>query len=138
MVLDEIGVKITGAVASLTRATNFFEGDMPDDPTNCVAIMESAGAAPEHDLGLGVLRTEEAVFQVIVRNSTFSTGRALVIDPKYAKAENNLGYALHGKGDVDGAIAAHRRALEIDPQAPQPANNLLQVLIKKLNAGKQN
>lgn len=78
MVLDEIGVKITGAVASLTRATNFFEGDMPDDPTNCVAIMESAGAAPEHDLGLGVLRTEEAVFQVIVRNSTFSTGRALV------------------------------------------------------------
>jgi len=78
MLLDEIGVKVTGAVASLTRATNCFEGDMPDDPANCVAIMEYSGPAPDHDLGTGVIRLENATFQVVVRNQTFATGRALV------------------------------------------------------------
>ena len=38
------------------------------------------------------------------------------LDPKYALAHYNLGRALHGKGDVDGAIGSFREAIRLDPK----------------------
>jgi tetratricopeptide (TPR) repeat protein/tRNA A-37 threonylcarbamoyl transferase component Bud32 len=40
---------------------------------------------------------------------------ALEIRPKDHLAHNNLGLALRAKGDVDGAIAAHREAIRLKP-----------------------
>lgn len=49
-------------------------------------------------------RSEVALWQSTVR-----------LSPHKARAHNNLGYALYEAGDVAGAEAAYRRALELDP-----------------------
>jgi hypothetical protein len=50
--------------------------------------------------------------------------RALALDPRQAKAHNNLGAVLHMQGRLDEAIASYRRALELDPALPQASQNL--------------
>ena len=42
--------------------------------------------------------------------------KAIALDPKYAKAHYNLGYALQGKGQVDEAIACYQKAIALDPK----------------------
>lgn len=41
--------------------------------------------------------------------------RAVELDPRSTFAWNNLGWVRAEEGDVDGAIAAFRRTLELDP-----------------------
>src|SRR5262249_18770519 len=50
--------------------------------------------------------------------------KALELDPKHAKAHNNLGFALYDKHDWDGAIACYKKALELDPKHANAHNNL--------------
>jgi tetratricopeptide (TPR) repeat protein len=50
--------------------------------------------------------------------------KAITIDPKNAKAHNNLGNALRDKGLVDEAIAAHRQAIALDPKLAAAHTNL--------------
>jgi tetratricopeptide (TPR) repeat protein len=57
--------------------------------------------------------------------------RALELDPKLALAHNNLGNALHVKGDLGGAIACYRRALELDPRYAKAHGALGQVLLQQ-------
>jgi hypothetical protein len=42
--------------------------------------------------------------------------QAIALDPKDAKAHNNLGLALHAKGDLDGAVACFKKAIALDPK----------------------
>ena len=42
--------------------------------------------------------------------------KAIEIDPKYAQAYNNRGYAYEAKGEHDRAIADYDKAIEIDPE----------------------
>jgi tetratricopeptide (TPR) repeat protein/serine/threonine protein kinase len=41
---------------------------------------------------------------------------ALALDPKYAKAQNNLGIVLQKKGQLEQAIACFEKALALDPK----------------------
>ena len=43
--------------------------------------------------------------------------------PDFPEAENNLGVVLAGKGLLDDAITAHRRALELNPRYADAAAN---------------
>ena len=43
-------------------------------------------------------------------------GPPALCDPNNALAHNNLGTALQGKGDLDGAIEHYKQALQIDPK----------------------
>ena len=46
--------------------------------------------------------------------------KAIKLDPKFARAHNNLGIALNDKGQLDEAIASYRKAIELDPKLPWP------------------
>jgi tetratricopeptide (TPR) repeat protein len=45
--------------------------------------------------------------------------------------QSNLGYLLARKGDLDGAVAAWREAIRLDPKYPPPYANLGEALEKK-------
>lgn len=49
---------------------------------------------------------------------------ALEIDPKLAIAWNGLSMALRQQGDLDGAIAAAQRLVELEPEDPLSHTNL--------------
>jgi tetratricopeptide (TPR) repeat protein len=49
---------------------------------------------------------------------------AVAAAPDNHAAHNNLGVALKAKGDVDGAIACYRKAIELDPKFAGAHNNL--------------
>jgi tetratricopeptide (TPR) repeat protein len=51
-------------------------------------------------------------------------------DPRHVKAQNNLGQALEGRNEIEGAMAAYRRAIEIDRDSPKPSE------LPLLNLGK--
>ncbi len=49
---------------------------------------------------------------------------ARALRPEHLTTWNNLGFALYTQSDFDGAIAALRGAIRIDPAYPSPHNNL--------------
>ena len=49
---------------------------------------------------------------------------ARALRPEHLTTWNNLGYALYMQSDFDGAAAALRGAIRIDPMYPSPHNNL--------------
>jgi tetratricopeptide (TPR) repeat protein len=53
-----------------------------------------------------------------------SLRKAIAIDPKLARAHNNLGRALMEKGEGDEAIACYRKAIEIAPRYAEAHTNL--------------
>lgn len=54
-----------------TVGTSIFESTLPDDPDNCLAVIDTGGPAQDTNL-TWVRRT----FQVIVRNTSYATGHA--------------------------------------------------------------
>jgi arabinofuranosyltransferase len=66
-----------------------------------------------------IARLDEAIAQYRV---------ALDIAPDDAKAHNDLGLLLFGRGQIDEAMAEYRKALEIKPDFAQAHNNLGLVL----------
>jgi tetratricopeptide (TPR) repeat protein len=59
--------------------------------------------------------------------------KALKIKPDYAKAHNNLGFALLQKGNVDEAIVHYQQALQINPDIAGTCYNLGIALLQKGN-----
>jgi uncharacterized protein (TIGR02996 family) len=57
-----------------------------------------------------------------------SLERAVERNPSFANAWNNLGYERERKGDKDGALAAYRRALEIEAGNDYARRNLSKLL----------
>ncbi len=74
MLLPELGTYLQTAGIG-TLGTDLFLGELPANPDNCVAILEYGGMAPEHDLGTTALRYEFPRVQVVVRNTSYATGR---------------------------------------------------------------
>lgn len=56
-------------IASL--ATNLFYGYLPDEPDNCIAVLDTGGSEPDN-----YLPTKEPTFQVFIRWASYSTGKA--------------------------------------------------------------
>jgi len=76
--LEDLGGYLDEQLASLTLGTNLFYGLLPETVDNCVAIYENAGAPPNFTMGSNNLPTlERPQLQVIVRNTSYSTGRTL-------------------------------------------------------------
>jgi tetratricopeptide (TPR) repeat protein/serine/threonine protein kinase len=55
--------------------------------------------------------------------------RSLELEPKNARALDNLGLILRSKRQGEQAIAAHRKALELDPELPHVRRNLALALM---------
>ncbi len=49
---------------------------------------------------------------------------AVALRPESPGANNDLGIALHKKGQFDAAIASYKKAIELDPKYPAAHNNL--------------
>ena len=65
---------ITDRLATLnlgTAGTNLFQGYLPNDPINSIAVINTGGTAPDMDIP-----TKSPTFQVLVRNNDFLTGEA--------------------------------------------------------------
>jgi Flp pilus assembly protein TadD len=56
---------------------------------------------------------------------------ALALDPGLAIAWNGLGTALARQGDLDGAIEAGRRLVELEPEDPLSHTNLSLLYVRK-------
>jgi protein O-mannosyl-transferase len=60
---------------------------------------------------------------------------AVDIDPKYARAQHNLGVAMARKGNLDNAIAHFRSAIETDGRYPEPRYSLGMILYSRGQIG---
>lgn len=56
-----------------TVGTDLFQGHLPNDPVNCIAVMNTGGTAPDMDIP-----TKSPTFQVFVRHTDYATGEARV------------------------------------------------------------
>lgn len=78
VMLDDIGAYIDTNFVSLTLGNNLFLSLLPETPANVVAVIENSGMAPVFTQGSSHLpRIERPEIQVLVRNDTYSAGRAL-------------------------------------------------------------
>jgi len=59
-----------------------------------------------------------------VERARASYERAVALDPRHARAHNNLGSLLHLRGDRAAAIGCYQRALEACADLPDPHRNL--------------
>lgn len=84
---------------------------------------------PQPHIQLGLALEHQGRFDDAIKQFQ----RVLGIDPKSAKAYNNIGEAWIGKAELtkappDKAVAAYRRAIEVDPSYSRSYNNLGLVL----------
>ena len=60
--------------------------------------------------------------------------RAVELRPSWARAHSRVGAALHGSGDLEGALAAYKRAVEVDPSQSAAAEQVKAVGLALRNA----
>jgi len=60
-------------------------------------------------------------------------GKAIEIDPKSAKAHNNIGVAFVLSGDNNKAVSEFEEAIKLDPELGKPYINLASILINEGN-----
>jgi Flp pilus assembly protein TadD len=88
---------------------------------------------PEAWYGLGRIRFTQQRFQ----EAANCFERALVLDPRSVKAENNLGLSYGGLNRTEDAISAYRKAIEWQQGRPHPSEQpLLNLGIELLHQGK--
>lgn len=63
--LEDLEIGIVG--------TTIFKSYMPPTPDNCIAVLDTGGVEPDHDLP-----TKHPTFQVLVRSTDYATGKALL------------------------------------------------------------
>jgi tetratricopeptide (TPR) repeat protein len=102
-----------GQVATLlARAAQFLEARRPADaiaPLREAALLQSADATIQHDLGLACLEVD------LLPEAIAALQRAVAINPRYADAHFRMGIALEKLGDVRSAVAAYDRATGLQP-----------------------
>ena len=79
--LEDLGGYLDTQLASVTLGTNLFYSLMPETVSNCVTLYENAGAPPVFTQGTQNLPVlERPQLQFLLRNSSYSAGRALAED----------------------------------------------------------
>ena len=73
MIIDDISKDIETSNTTLSLKTNLFKGFMPDNPDNCVVVLDTGGAAPDKDIPTG-----SPTFQILVRDKNYKTGHDLM------------------------------------------------------------
>jgi tetratricopeptide (TPR) repeat protein len=102
--------------ALLAHATHFLRAGRPADaivPLREAARWLPGNAAIWHDLGLVCLECGQLSEAIQALRS------AIAIDPGFHDSHLRLGIALEFAGSPDGALAAYRRAAELESGAPQ-------------------
>ena len=95
MLVDDIA-SLLATKSVGTVGTDMFIGHMPDTPSNCIALMQNSGSAPEM-AGSIIGQIERPRLVIRVRNSTYLNGQN--------KARDVL-KALHTEGEI--ALNGHR------------------------------
>ncbi|MGA8939358.1 MAG: tetratricopeptide repeat protein [Acidobacteriaceae bacterium] len=107
--------------------------DMADADHWMIAAVRMDPADPEAWYGLGRIRYSQQRFQ----DASKCFERALALDPRSAKAENNLGLSYEGLNRTKDAVAAYRNAIEWQKGSPHPNEQpLLNLGIVLLHQGK--
>ena len=139
--LNFIAGRLDDAIAFGRRAV----AAAPDHPSALLRLgraLEERGDTAE---ALGLLRRAAVLAPHLAEAANFlgaallqagavdeaeSVSRALTAaHPDYAPGWCNLGLALQALTDAEGALAAHRRAVELSPQTPLFHRNLLSALV---------
>ena len=50
--------------------------------------------------------------------------RAIIVEPSYSDAYNNLGIAWKEVGSLEAAICCYSKSIKLNPQSPQTYNNM--------------
>jgi|TARA_R110002020_G_scaffold246713_4_gene460601 hypothetical protein len=81
--LTDVGTYLAAASIStqdLTLGTNLFLGRLPDSPDTCVALVQTAGVAPEDTFGTSYPPLETQGLQVLSRAAAYATAESLAVD----------------------------------------------------------
>lgn len=90
-----------------------------------VTALEEAVAGDEENADLW-MNLGQAWFEIdAIDEAAVCFGRVLAIDPRHCKALNGLANAHKEQGDLAGAIALYRRAIEARPDDAEAFQNLL-------------
>lgn len=115
-------VAANNATQQLLRAVQLVgQGELTAAHAICVALLASDPGLADASNVLGVIALRRREFALAVEH--FSEAVALV--PDNAEFCNNYGSALAGQWRTEEAIAAFRRALELEPRHPRAHPNLL-------------
>lgn len=95
--------------------------DLADADHWMVAAVRMDPADPEAWYGLGRIRYSQQRFQ----DASKCFQRALVLDPRSVKAEDNLGLSYEGLNHTEDAVAAYRNAIEWQKGSPHPSEQPL-------------
>ncbi|WP_158788175.1 tetratricopeptide repeat protein [Granulicella sp. L46] len=107
--------------------------DIPDADHWMMLAVKMDPKNAEAWYGLGRIRYTQQRFQ----DAADCFERALVFDPRSAKAENNLGLSYEGLNRTDDAISAYRNAIQWQKDSPHPSEQpLLNLGIVLLHQGK--
>lgn len=91
-----------------------------DYETAALRLSQSIALAPDNLEALyylGRVRFEQNDFD----QAAAVFGEVLRRDPRHVRAQNNLGQSFEAKGENDHAIAAYRRAIELDRSSARPS-----------------
>jgi hypothetical protein len=91
-------------------------------------VLRRAVADTPGDARLHLLLGHELALAERFPEAEASVRAVLAIDPSHPMAHNNLGWARQMQGDTEAAIAAYRRALELDPSCGRARRNLASLL----------
>ena len=86
MVIDDIAQHIHNKSIAVL-GLSLFKTYMPDDPDSCMAIIDTGGLEPSKE----IVDIEQPTFQIFIRNTNYSTGKALV---------DRLRDEFHGKSQI--------------------------------------
>ena len=79
--LEDLGGYLDTQLSSVTLGTNLFYSLLPETGANCVTLYENAGAPPVFTQGsVGLPALERPQLQFLLRNTSYSAGRALAED----------------------------------------------------------
>ena len=75
--LDDIGGYID-TNTSFSLGTDLYLSLLPESPDNCAVLLEDGGSSPVFTMGsVNIPQMERPELQIIVRNTSYTTGRAL-------------------------------------------------------------
>jgi hypothetical protein len=73
MIIDDVYTYLDAQLTTLTGGVNLFKSRQSDNPANQTVIYNTGGLEPDR-----YLPTADPTFQIIVRNTDYSAGEALV------------------------------------------------------------
>jgi Flp pilus assembly protein TadD len=84
--------------------------------TLAMTAVAAAAGCSSGGMGGQIAFGADVARQGLWREAAFRFEKAIAVDPKNARAHNNLAVALEATGDFTRALEEYKKALELDPQ----------------------